>query len=82
MSQRTITLQKQMGIISLATIEGAQFYVDEDLIGTTPIMHPISLPAGTHTLTIKKDGFFTWSSNVTVEANGTLPLHITLSPRY
>jgi hypothetical protein len=71
MSQRNITLRKQMGIISLATTEGAQFYVDEELMGTTPIMHPISVAAGTHTLTLKKDGFFTWSSNVTVDANAT-----------
>jgi hypothetical protein len=82
LSQRNITLRKQMGIISLATTEGAQFYVDDELIGTTPIMKPINIPAGTHTLTIKKDGFFTWSSNVTVDANATIPLHITLSPRY
>jgi len=82
LSQRNITLRKQMGIISLATTEGAQFYVDEELMGTTPIMHPISVAAGMHTLTLKKDGFFTWSSNVNVDANGTLPLHITLSPRY
>ncbi|HKW14866.1 MAG TPA: protein kinase [Candidatus Krumholzibacteria bacterium] len=82
LSQRNITLRKEMGIISLATTEGAQFYVDDALIGTTPIMKPINIPAGTHTLTITKDGFFTWSSNVTVEANATMPLHITLSPRY
>jgi eukaryotic-like serine/threonine-protein kinase len=82
LSQRNITLRKQMGIISLATTEGAQFYVDEELIGTTPIMQPINVPAGTHTLTLKKDGFFTWSSNVSIDANATLPLHITLSPRY
>ena len=29
-----------------------------------------------------KDRYFTWSSDVMVEPNSTLPLHITLSPRY
>jgi serine/threonine protein kinase len=82
LSQRTIELKKQMGAISLATTEGADFYVDGDFIGVTPIMHPINVPAGVHTLTLKKDSFFTWTSNVMVEADGTLPLHITLSPRY
>jgi len=82
LSQRSITLREEMGIISLTTTEGAEFYVDEQLIGVTPIMHPINVAAGTHTLTLKKDGFFTWTSNVTVDADGTLPLHITLSPRY
>jgi hypothetical protein len=82
LSQRNITLVKEMGIISLATTEGAEFYIDGDLIGVTPIMHPINIPAGTHTLTLKKDRFFTWSSEVTVETDATLPLHITMSPRY
>jgi serine/threonine-protein kinase len=82
LSQRSITLREEKGIISLTTTEGAEFYVDEQLIGVTPIMHPINVAAGTHTLTLKKDGYFTWTSNVTVDADGTLPLHITLSPRY
>jgi len=82
MSQRTITLREEMGIISLATTEGAEFYVDGELMGVTPIMHPINVAAGSHTLMLKKDGYFTWTSNATVTANGTLPLHITLSQRY
>jgi len=82
MSQRTITLKQQVGIISLSTTEGAEFYVDGELIGVTPIMRPISVAAGMHTLTLKKDRYFTWSSDVNVAADATLPLHITLSPRY
>jgi hypothetical protein len=81
-SQRTVILQKLKGIISLATNEGAEFYVDGMLIGITPIKRPIEVTAGSHTLMIKKDNHFTWSSEVTVEANATLPLRITLSPRY
>jgi len=51
-------------------------------MGVTPIMHPINVAAGTHTLMPKKDGYFTWTSNATVTSNGTLPLHITLSQRF
>ena len=82
MSQRTIALRKLMGTISLATTEGAELYVDGKFIGITPIMRPIEIPAGLHTLTIKKDNHFTWSSDVTIAPNATLPLRITLSPRY
>jgi hypothetical protein len=81
-SQRTILLKKQSGIISLATQEGAELYVDGTLMGITPIMRPIEVSAGTHTLTLKKADHYTWTSQVTVEANATLPLRITLSPRY
>jgi hypothetical protein len=81
-SRRTIILKKHKGIISLATQEGAEFYIDGEFIGTTPIRRPIEVPAGTHTLMIKKLDYFTWTSEVTIEPNATLPLRITLSPRY
>jgi hypothetical protein len=82
LSRRSIVLKKHVGVISLATTEGAELYVDGQLIGITPILRPIEVAAGVHTLTLKKDRYFTWSSDVMVEPNATLPLHITLSPRY
>jgi len=82
LSRRNVTLKKLTGIVSLATIEGAEFYVDGKLFGLTPILKHIKLDAGPHTLTIKKQGYFTWSNEVTVEPGQTLPLKITLSPQY
>ena len=81
-SRRTIILKKLKGVISLATQEGAEFFIDGEFAGTTPIRHPIEVPAGSHTLMIKKLNYFTWTSEVVIEANETLPLRITLSPRY
>jgi serine/threonine-protein kinase len=81
-SSRTVILHKFKGTISLATQEGAEFYVDGNLIGVTPLLRPIEVDAGRHTLTIKKANHYTWTSEVTVEPNATLPLRITLSPRY
>jgi len=82
LSRRTVTLQRLRGIISLATTEGAELYIDGRLIGVTPILRPIEVDAGTHTVTIKKSNFYAWTSEVVVESNETLPLRITLSPRY
>lgn len=82
MSRRTIVLKKLKGIISLATQEGAEFYIDGEFVGTTPITKPIDVSAGTHTLMLKKLSYFTWTSEVQIEPNATLPLRITLSPRY
>jgi hypothetical protein len=82
LSRRDITLKKLQGILSVATTEGAELYVDGQLIGITPIMRPIEVAAGTHAVTIKKANYYAWTSEVTVEANTTLPLRITLSPRY
>jgi hypothetical protein len=56
--------------------------VDGKLFGTTPIARPIELESGQHHLALKKKGYFTWSSEVTVEAKQTLPLKIALSRQY
>ncbi|MCI0452433.1 MAG: protein kinase [Candidatus Latescibacteria bacterium] len=82
LSRRNVTLKRLRGIISLATTEGAELYIDGQLIGITPILRPIEVEAGTHTVTIKKANFYAWTSEVVVEANDMLPLKITLSPRY
>jgi serine/threonine protein kinase len=82
MSRRNITLRTLKGIISLTTQEGAEVYIDGRLFGVTPMRKPIELDAGPHMVTLKKPGFFTWSSEVTVEPKKTLPLRITLSPSY
>jgi serine/threonine-protein kinase len=82
LSRRNVTLRKRRGIVSLTTQEGAEVYIDGKLVGVTPIRKPIELDAGPHMVTLKKTGYFTWSSEVTVEPKKTLPLRITLSPRY
>jgi serine/threonine protein kinase len=82
LSRRNVVMRKLTGNISVNTQEGAEVYIDGKLIGVTPIQKPIELDSGAHMVTLKKTGFFTWSSEVTVEPKRTLPLRITLSPRY
>jgi len=82
LSRRSIILNKLKGTISLAATEGAELFIDGEFVGTTPIMRPIRVDAGSHTLTLKKLNYYTWTSQVSVEANATLPLRITLSPQY
>lgn len=82
LSRRNVTLRRLMGSISLTTDAGAELYVDGKLYGITPITKPIKLDSGTHLLALKKPGYFTWTSEVTVEATQTLPLKISLSRQY
>jgi len=82
LSRRNVTMKKMQGSISLATQEGAELFVDGERYGMTPIMRPIVLDAGRHMLSLKKQGYFEWSSEVTIESKKTLPLKITLSRRY
>jgi len=82
LSRRVITLKKLKGTLSLVTQDGAEVYIDGRLVGVTPMRKLIDLDSGRHMVTLKKPGFHTWSSEVTVESKRTLPLKITLSPRY
>jgi serine/threonine protein kinase len=82
LSRRVVTLKKLKGTLSLITQEGAEVYIDGKLVGVTPVRKPIELDSGPHMVTLKKSGFHTWSTEVTVEPKKTLPLRITLSPRY
>jgi len=82
LSRRSVSMKKMQGSISMATQEGAELYIDGRRYGMTPLMRPILLDAGRHTLSLRKQGYFEWTSEVTVEAKKTLPLKITLSRRY
>ncbi len=82
LSQRNITLEKLRGSVSLATDDGVQLFVDGVHAGTTPLRAPLRLDAGPHTLALKKPGYHTWTSKVTVDAGETLQLNINLSRRY
>jgi hypothetical protein len=82
LSRREITLKKLKGQISLAATEGAELYIDGVLIGVTPIGYAIPVDAGRHQFSLRKIGFNTWNSEITVPAKTVLPLKITLSPRY
>lgn len=62
LSRRNVTLRTLKGIVSLATQEGAELYIDGKLVGVTPIRKPIELDSGPHMVTLKKTGFFTWLS--------------------
>jgi serine/threonine protein kinase len=82
LSRRNVTLEMLKGTISVNTQAGAQVFVDGKLLGVTPFRRPLEVDAGPHQVTIKKVGFNAWSSHITVRARETLPLNITLSPKF
>jgi len=82
LSRRNITLKKLRGAVSLATEAGAQLFVDGITFGTTPLRESIPLDAGKHTLALKKPGYHTWTSEITVDPGKTFQLTITLTRQY
>jgi predicted Ser/Thr protein kinase len=82
LSSRNIVMAKLVGEISLSTIEGAEVYLDEVFVGSTPLREPIEVEAGRHQLTVKKAGYHVWNNSVAVDSRQTLTLKITLSTIY
>jgi hypothetical protein len=53
--------------------DGADIEVDGSFVGNTP--SDIDVPAGDHTLSIKKSGFKDWTKNIKVSAGSNIHIH-------
>jgi tetratricopeptide (TPR) repeat protein len=62
-------------------IEGASIVIDGATVGTTPLPIPLRLEPGVHRLEVRKEGFITQKSDITVEAGVTTVTEVTLVPR-
>ncbi|MFQ5511674.1 MAG: protein kinase [Candidatus Krumholzibacteriia bacterium] len=82
LSTRNVILEKLTGHIAISTLAGAQILVDGVGVGVTPLRKSLELDAGDHLVTVKKPGFNVWNNQITVGANETISLNITLSPIY
>ncbi len=51
---------------------GAVVLLDGEELGVTPLASISGLTVGTHDLTVKKDGFFTYSAEVDIPADGSV----------
>jgi hypothetical protein len=59
---------------------GALVKVDDQARGTTPLPGPLKLPSGTRALTVEKDGFVAWQSDLTVQAGRIAEERVNLVP--
>ena len=80
LSRRRIALEEITGTVLFETPPGAQVFVDGVFKGTTPFSAPLTLPAGTHRVEIKKAGFNPWTNAVLVPRDETVRLAIGLVP--
>ena len=63
-----------------ASEEGANVYVDDALIGTTPLKGGVSLSGGHHLIAVEKAGFIRYAEAVRVEAGAQLKRDLRLVP--
>ena len=80
LSKRNIILQKITGRIMFNTAAGARVFIDGAYKGVTPLQSPITLPAGAHSVELRKVGYKSWSNTVFVPENEDLTLTIHLVP--
>lgn len=71
--QNTVTaFSNAYGHINVnTTLSGVQVFVNGAPMATTPLRAPISLPANTYSVTLKRDGMQDFTQNVTVTSNQT-----------
>jgi len=62
------------------TVEGADVVVDGRPIGTAPVPAPLSLEPGRHRLTVTRDGYIPFQSEVRIAAGVTTAAHADLEP--
>jgi hypothetical protein len=81
LSKRRIILRKAMGKIDFSTQGGVKIFISGNLVGTTPLSYPLVLESGQHTIRLVKKGYLPWENNVEIQANKTLSLKVSLTPR-
>ncbi|MEE2786772.1 MAG: PEGA domain-containing protein [Myxococcota bacterium] len=69
----------QVGALNLIISErGANVMLDNKKVGRSPLMEPVRVSAGTHTLLVMKPGFAVWRQSVEVRAGATNRIEIQL----
>jgi hypothetical protein len=58
--------------------QGASVYVDDALVGTTPLKDPLLVDIGGHKIRVTKDGFKEFSTTVTISGSGNVPIEAKL----
>jgi hypothetical protein len=67
--------EKRIGSLELVVEpDGAEIWIDGRLLGTSPVSRPVKLAEGTHSVSIRKDGFGPVAGSVRVEAGSTAKL--------
>lgn len=73
-------LRQESGMLELScTEEEAEVYVDDVMVGTTPL-EPRKLPGGFHALRITKPSFVAWARDVKIEPHQTARVRAVLVP--
>ncbi|MEA3357498.1 MAG: PEGA domain-containing protein, partial [Patescibacteria group bacterium] len=69
---------ERTGVISvISEPKRADIKIDDEKVGRTPKAVP-GITEGTHTITVSKQGYFDWSTEINVKIEQSIPIHATL----
>ncbi len=81
LSQTNDAIPTTNGYLWLEVFPWAAVIIDGATVDTTPLIHPLTLPAGTHQLQLHNPDFLVYTRTVRVNAGRTDTLKIQLIPR-
>ncbi|MBK8009930.1 MAG: PEGA domain-containing protein [Deltaproteobacteria bacterium] len=74
-------LGKRSGLLSVSVSEeGATVKVDGAIVGVSPLAEPVSVAGGLHELSVEKEGFIVFRSDVNIAEGKTVDVHAGLIP--
>lgn len=71
-------LEPAIGFLEVQVIPWAEVYINNEYNETTPLNHPVSLPAGKYELKLMNPNFTTWTDSIKIEAGQTISRQISL----
>lgn len=85
MKEINVSLTPAFGTLRLSTNpEGAEVFIDGELIGTTPIQQSDMIAKGDHSLMFRKTNYYVSNQKVAVKGDGNLQIvpQVTLKPQF
>ena len=85
MKEINVSLTPAYGTLKLNTVpEGAEVFLDGELIGTTPIQKSDMISGGDHMLLFRKTNYYVANQKITVKSDGSLQTitPVTLKPQF
>lgn len=76
---RPILKARQGSLLLSTSTEGANVYVDDKLVGVTPV-NRLEVTWGPHTIRVERDGFIAFARDIDVDSDATSVLEVVLVP--
>ncbi len=74
------TLRRKLGSLDVSGNVGGMLLVDGKIRGTLPLVAPVRVLPGAHTVRVFKEGWEPFETRISVESNQSIPIDVKLKP--